>query len=485
MTTLLTVGICSALVSLLLTPLFRDFFAFLEMVDQPDSRRKLHVRPVPRVGGIPIALSYICALAGALLGASFWKEMLSESGPTIHLLGRLMPALVIIFLTGLLDDFRGLTPLQKVAGQVLAASCALWAGVRLAPIQGYPHLDNWVGLLSILWLVFCANAFNLIDGLDGLASGVALLAATGLLLAALIHHHPTLALATVPLVGGLIGFLYYNVNPASVFLGDCGSLLIGFLIGCFGLLWNQHAASGLGRYAPVMALAVPASEVAVSIMRRFLRQQPIFDPDHNHIHHRLLSLGLTQRNAAFVLYGVTALGATLAVLQTIVHPRAATVVTVLFAAGTYLGVRRLRYTEFGAVRQLLLGGELRRMLRMQICLEEYQESLAAASTVEECWKAVCEASSAAGFRYVALQLDGNHFETANEVTEENHSPRISIPLLAGSGQMLFVQASRALGSAMWIAPIVEVLEERLQVQRLLSQSDKPRKRPEALTAVAR
>ena len=132
-------------------------------------------------------------------------------------------------------------------------------------------------------------------------------------MAALIHHSPTLAIAIAPLVGALLGFLYYNFNPASIFLGDCGSLLVGFLLGCYGIMWNQHAQTDLARAAPLIALALPVFEVMLSIVRRILRDKPIFSSDKNHIHHRILSLGLTHRNAALVLYGAAALVGLLAV----------------------------------------------------------------------------------------------------------------------------------------------------------------------------
>jgi UDP-GlcNAc:undecaprenyl-phosphate/decaprenyl-phosphate GlcNAc-1-phosphate transferase len=487
MLVLFIVGGCSLITSLVLTPIFRDFFAFLEMVDQPDGRRKLHVRPIPRVGGISIAISYIFVLAAVVTISSFWKEILAESGPSLRLLARLLPALVIIFITGLLDDFRGLTPWQKVSGQVVAACWAFWAGVRPGSIIGHPQLDFWMFPLSVLWLVFCANAFNLIDGLDGLASGVALLGAAGLLMAGVIHHHPSLALAIVPLLGALLGFLYYNFSPATVFLGDCGSLLIGFLLGCFGLMWNRHAASGLGPLAPLMAIAVPAADVAISITRRFLRQQPIFNADRNHIHHRLLSLGMTERGAALALYGVSALAVTLAVLQTIVRPHTATMLIVLFAVGAYLGVRKLGYVEFSSVGIFLLGGELRRMLRLRICLKEYEDSLSGARSLEECWAAVSEVCRAAGFRYVALQVEGKLFELTAEVRTAEHAPRMLIPLSA-SGQITFVKHTRASASAMWIAPIVEALEKELKMERRFQKSlaaDEPVERFAALTAVTR
>src|SRR5581483_4573530 len=129
MLALLVVGFSSLFASFLLTPRIRDFFAFLEMVDQPDSMRKLHSRPVPRVGGIPIAVCYFLALAGILAVGPLWKQLLAQSSQSLTLLWRLLPALIIVFVTGLLDDFRGLTPWQKLGGQVLAAVSAFAAGV--------------------------------------------------------------------------------------------------------------------------------------------------------------------------------------------------------------------------------------------------------------------------------------------------------------------------------------------------------------------
>jgi UDP-GlcNAc:undecaprenyl-phosphate GlcNAc-1-phosphate transferase len=302
-------------------------------------------------------------------------------------------------------------------------------------------------------------------------------------MAGVIHHHPVLSLAIVPLLGALLGFLYYNFNPATVFLGDCGSLLIGFLLGCFGLMWNQRAAAGLGPLAPLMAVAVPTADVAISIVRRFLRRQPIFYADHNHIHHRLLSLGMTQRKATLVLYGVSALAVTLAVLQTIVRPHIATMLIVLFAFGAYFGIRKLRYVEFSSARNFLFTGEFRRMLRMRICLKEYEDALSNARNLKDCWAAVSEVCAAAGFRYVALGLDGEHFELGGEGRLIEHLPRMLIPV-SGDGQMTFVQYTRASASAIWIAPIVEALEEKLKIEHSRKQSPADDASVERLAAMA-
>lgn len=356
------IAFCSLSVALLLTPFFRDLFAFLGFVDRPDFQRKSHIHPIPRVGGVALAISY----AGALLIVALWNGAAITHDATIRLMLRLAPAAVIIFATGLVDDFSGLSPAAKLVGQTAAATYACWQGAHLAFPPSYTGSPIWVYLVSILWLVLCTNAINLIDGLDGLAAGVGLFASISLLMAALIHHHAGLALAILPLIGGLCGFLYYNFNPASVFLGDCGSLLVGFLLGCYGVLWNQHATTGLGMAAPLVAISFPLFEVALSIFRRFLRTRPIFGADGNHIHHRIQLLGLAPKNAALVLYGVSAVTAVLAVLQTILRPRLITALFLIALTVAYVGLRSLKYAEFGVLRRFLFAGEFRSALKAGI-----------------------------------------------------------------------------------------------------------------------
>ena len=154
--------------------------------------------------------------------------------------------------------------------------------------------------LTILWLVGCSNAFNLIDGLDGLATGVGLFATATAFLSALLTGNIALAIVTAPLLGALLGFLPYNFSPASIFMGDCGSLTVGFLLGCFGVIWSQKSATLLGMTAPLIALAIPLLDTALAIARRFLRRQPVFGADRGHIHHRLLARGFTPRRVAYI-----------------------------------------------------------------------------------------------------------------------------------------------------------------------------------------
>jgi UDP-GlcNAc:undecaprenyl-phosphate GlcNAc-1-phosphate transferase len=444
-------------VCFVLTPFLRDFFSFLGIVDKPDSYRKHHGRPVPRLGGIGLMVAYSMAIIALALGA--YRGLFDPQDPSIRLLARLSPAVLLIFLIGLYDDIRGLSAWKKLAGQVVTAVYACWAGVHPATPPGHSGPVLLTYLVSVLWLVLCANAFNLIDGLDGLATGVALIASISLLMAALIHHNPGLALVITPLVGALLGFLYYNFNPASIFLGDCGSLLIGFLLGCYGLMWNQHADTGLGRTAPLIALAFPVFEVMLSIARRVLRDRPIFSSDKNHIHHRILSLGLSHRNAALVLYGASALVAIVAVLLTTLRPRLATVVLFLLVTVTLIGLRSLRYPEFNILAKFLFLGDLGRMLRTSIHLHEYEESLAVAETVEDCWVVLRNTCREANFNYVALVVDGRSYE------DEPHPSTVSTRrlhiALSQFDSATFGYDTSLPGPAMLIAPLAERLQEKV------------------------
>jgi UDP-GlcNAc:undecaprenyl-phosphate GlcNAc-1-phosphate transferase len=454
----------SLLISFVLTPFCRDFFGLLGIVDKPDSHRKSHLRPIPRVGGIALAISYSIALLALVLGL-LWKKGFGPDDPSIRLVVRLSPAVVLVFLTGFIDDLWSLSPWWKLAGQTAAAVCACWIGVRLATPSWYTGPTILVDVVSVFWLLLCANAFNLIDGLDGLATGVGLIAAASLLITALVHHFTGLAIVITPLIGALVGFLYYNFNPASVFLGDCGSLLVGFLLGCYGLVWSQHATTGLSTLAPLVALAFPVFEVGLSVVRRFLRVRPVFVSDRNHIHDRIRSLGLSQRAAALVLYGVCGLAALLAVLQTILRPQLATVLLLLSLGLAYAGFRSLQYHEFSVLREFLFAGELRRALRGRIHLHEYEESLAAADNIDQCWVALRNACREANLSYVSLRIDGRPFEERLQAASTSDA-RVSFSLLS-SGSATFGYDPTLPGSVAIVVSLAERLQKKLRNGQIL------------------
>ena len=408
---LIALGTISLILCFLLTPLCRDLALTLKLVDVPDSGRKQHHKAVPRIGGLPIALSYV--------GALVFMLALAPAGATIaiqhrDLLSALLPAAGIVFLTGLADDVLGLKPWQKLAGQFAGAVWAVVAGARINFLDGHQYSPFFSIPFSVFWLIACTNAFNLIDGLDGLASGVGLFATLTALLAAVLQGNWGLAMATVPLVGCLLAFLCYNFNPASIFLGDSGSLSIGFILGCFGIIWSQKSATFLGLLAPAMAFALPLVDVLLAIGRRYLRNEPIFKGDRGHIHHRLLAFGFHPRVVAVILYGACGIAATLSLLQSSYSYHIGGPIVFLFCILAFFGVKHLGYVEFSTVGHLVRRGGVLRMVQHEIYLKNLDTALLEAKTRTECWNVIRNACKDLHFASAHLVLEGEIFQEVFE-----------------------------------------------------------------------
>jgi UDP-GlcNAc:undecaprenyl-phosphate GlcNAc-1-phosphate transferase len=312
----------------------------------------------------------------------------------------------------------------------------------------------------MLWLIACTNAFNLIDGTDGVASGIGLFATLTMCVAALLGHGFGLVLATAPLAGALLGFLRYNFNPASVFLGDAGSLWIGFVLGCYGVMWSQKSATMLGMTAPLMALSIPLLDTALAVVRRFLRHRPIFSADRGHIHHRLLDRGLTPRRVALLLYGASGLAACFALLQNAVHREYGGVIIILFCAAAWSGVQCLGYQELGIAARLFRLATFRAQIDEQLRLRSFEESLAAASTVEGCWRSIRDAARELGFSSVTLKLGGTSYEEHLEDSENSHW-LLRIPL-SDSACVYLTRGFCAQEGSLPIATFAEFLHRALE-----------------------
>ncbi len=458
------------LTALLLTPLLRNLFLRRGLVDTPDGKRKVHAKAIPRVGGIAIMIAYLVAFGALMLaglhGSSFVRADLS-------LIWRLLPVVGLVFFVGLLDDLFVLKPYQKFAVQFLAAGLVVLAGLRIHFVHYHP-LQPWLEVpVTLFWLVFCTNAFNLIDGMDGLAAGVGLFATLTALAAGLMGENVPLALATMPLAGALLGFLRYNFNPASVFLGDSGSYSIGFMLGCFGVLWSQKSATLLGMTAPLLALALPALDVCLSIVRRFLRMQPLFGADRGHIHHKLLDRGLTPRRVVLLLYAVSCLYAVLSLIGSAGGNQFAGAVLVLFCIVSWVGIQGLGYAEFHAAGRMLLQGSFRRTLNNELALLGARARLAQARSLQEHWEALCVLCGELGFCRIRMEIRGMSMEAcvAAECTRETGGEgtctacrkawTVAVPL-DGVGR---VELSRAFGAdrgqLTFMAPLAELLREAL------------------------
>lgn len=378
-------------ISLVLTPIARDVFRAYNLVDRP-GRRKVHAYPIPRVGGIPIAAGYAFALLSlAAAGTAMPSDWI----------WKLIPGATIIFLTGLVDDFINLSPRVKLLGEIVAALSVFAAGLRLQALGGYV-LPDWLSLvLTIFWLLLTTNAQNLIDGLDGLCTGMGFFATATFVCAGIIQVNPALVFLALPLGAALLGFLFFNFNPATVFLGDSGALTIGFILGCFGLVWTEQGLGFFGSLVPVLAMVIPLTDLGLSIVRRSLRGKPIFSADRGHMHHRLLDKGLSVRRSAVTLYAIGVVATGFAVLVS--YPGArffhGLVVAGFMIAG-WAGISQLRYPEFKVTRKLLFGGGWRAAFDSSLALENCKVSLEKASSEEEWWDALVVNARQQGWRFL-------------------------------------------------------------------------------------
>jgi UDP-GlcNAc:undecaprenyl-phosphate/decaprenyl-phosphate GlcNAc-1-phosphate transferase len=471
----------SFLCCLALTPLVRRWSQWKGLVDLPNVKRKHHAKPTARTGGMAIGMSYLVALGLLLL-----SPLNGADSVNLPLALGLIPAAMVIFLVGLLDDLRGLRAWQKILGQIAAASLAYMAGVHVSGAAGFAAHGWWAFPITVAWLVACSNAFNLIDGMDGLATGIGLFASFTTLAAALLQHNAPLALATAPLVGALLAFLRYNFNPASIFLGDCGSLTIGFLLGCFGALWSQKSATLLGMTAPLMALSVPLLDTGASVVRRFLRREPIFGADRHHLHHRLLDRGFSPRQVALLLYGVCGLAAAFSLLMSWSHNRFDGLLLVMFCLSAWMGLRLAGYVEFDTARHLVLTGTFRHIVNARLFIDRFERKAAAAVTPDDYWALVREFVNEFGFPHVRMSLEGRIFEQATGDEQDGPCCVMRIPL-SDSGYVNFkYPVGASVRHAVAITSIVAILQRSLSADRTAEGTGDPidaARRPSVLPGV--
>lgn len=412
---MLAVIVICCFCALIVTPVIREGALALGLVDRPDGLRKLHQRPVPRVGGIAIGISLSAGIG------LFWWLGGAPVGISFTFFAECILAGAIILATGIADDLAGLLPWQKLLGQS-AASLIIWhAGLRVT-VAGESPSSVWLSIpLTILWLLLCVNGFNLIDGLDGLAAGTGLVVSLVFLGAAIQFGNSNLAQATAPLTGCLIGFLRYNLRSASIFLGDSGSLLIGFVVGCLALVWAKDASTPMGSLAPAMALAIPVADVSLAIVRRFLTRRPIFQGDYGHIHHRLLQRGLSPFQAVLSIYAAGAVVGLMAILCAQKEPGTALIPLTLFVTAMFLSIRFLGYREFDVLSDLLRKGTIRSLVSTRLVLDAFQSELSAFDSVEAAWPAICRMAKHLGFESIWLQSDSiNRSEHLNNSSVDGH-----------------------------------------------------------------
>ncbi len=359
--------------SLLLTPLVRSFARWAKVLDLP-LERKVHKQPIPLLGGLVIFLSFNLAIVLTLF---FDNTLLKET-----ILSRweaLFICQVFILAFGIFDDVKRLQPWVKLLLQVIAGTIIVLFGFGIEAIAN-PFTGSLIklGFLSvpftIFWLVLIANALNLVDGLDGLAAGTSIIVALTIFGLSYFNQNIGVGVASIALAGSALGFIRYNFYPAKIFLGDSGSLLLGFLLAVFSIQGSSKGATLVAVLAPVLALGLPIMETLLSMIRRFMRSIHLIDyqtkngkvrvlyfrgislfkADRDHIHHRLLKLGFSQRKAVTFLYGVCVSLCLLAFLSMVVRNVNWVVFLGAVVLAVFIGIRRLKYDEFKILENGLL-----------------------------------------------------------------------------------------------------------------------------------
>ncbi len=363
-------GLLAGVLSFLLTPAVRRLALRLGAIDVPDERR-VHRVSTPRLGGVALFVAMALAFTVAAAIDRFVVEVFAADYGRLVALG--LGASVVISL-GIYDDLRALGPGVKFAGQLLAAAAAVAGGGWIESFLGF-DLPPWVAApLMLLWVVAVTNAFNLIDGLDGLAAGVGLIASSSLAVVALYSGRPAEAVVLAVLAGALGGFLPYNFHPARIFLGDSGSLFLGFLLATLSIEASAKLPAMVAIAIPLLALGLPIGDTGFAVIRRllgalhvvrrsetseryeffFAGSRAVVTADRRHIHHRLLELGLTQRNAVLLLYGVAVILCAVAFVLVFRREPNVGLWLAAFGVAAVVGIRRLGYGEIAILRNGVL-----------------------------------------------------------------------------------------------------------------------------------
>jgi UDP-GlcNAc:undecaprenyl-phosphate GlcNAc-1-phosphate transferase len=306
------------------------------------------------LGGVAIFLSFAACMAlsaaWAIRHSNLHPANFFETMQTV-----LVPA-ALVFALGVWDDLRGLGPYVKFGVQAVAASMLYAGGLRIVNIPvlfGNRPLPGFVGLLfTVIWVLAITNAFNLIDGLDGLAAGSALFSTMVAFVLAVFHGPVLVEVMTIALAGAILGFLRFNFNPATIFLGDSGSLFIGFLLSALALHGAQKAPTIVAVAIPIVSFGLPILETVLSIIRRLISGRPVFTADREHIHHKLLQHGMSHRQVVIILYGVSAVFAMLSLFLLWPTGSSLGLVMAVLGIGIWIGVQHLGYLEFGEIARV-------------------------------------------------------------------------------------------------------------------------------------
>ena len=393
---------CSAV----FTPLVIKLAHRLNAFDHGLSSRKIHKAPIPRLGGVAIAAAFFVPITGLLLvnsgvGHLFYSDGLRPLG--LYVGGAL------IALLGIYDDLKGAGAKLKFSVQFAVAALVYFLGYRIDALANPfgPTIQlGWLGLpFTMVWIAGVINAINLIDGLDGLAGGVALVAVGMSFVFALLRADPLMMLFTAALAGALIGFLRYNFNPAKIFMGDTGSMFLGFVLAVSAIETSQKSSTAIAILIPIIVLGLPITDTMLAIWRRGVRGAPLFQADRGHIHHRLLDAGLTQRGACLALWGVSMGLGLVALVLAFASSHDAALILVGLGLASALVLRWLGYLQIERTNEVL--DLCRRNLARRDSIKVIATQLRSAAEVTEVWESVRAVAPALGAECACLRMAGD------------------------------------------------------------------------------
>ena len=336
------------MVTMVTIPLVKKLAVRVDAIDYPDKRR-VNTKPIPRLGGIAIYLGILASLIVFLIGISFfgWSspfELRGDRGLNIPLI---FLGITTIFGVGVVDDIFTLKAMPKFIAQIVAA-CLVVAGGLLFDGFANPFSNGFIDLgifaypITVFYLVAFANIINLIDGLDGLAAGITAITAMTIFVFAISKNEIEAAFISIALIGSCLGFLRYNFNPASIFMGDSGALLLGFLLGVSSLFAVAKSALIVSLLVPIVTAGVPIIDTATAIIRRMRAGVSIGTADKGHIHHRLLQSGYSQRTTVFIMWGWTLILAVCSIFVTLLSPPANFIALAFAVAVTIFAIFKLK-----------------------------------------------------------------------------------------------------------------------------------------------
>ena len=400
--------------SLFLTPFVRTYAHKKGFLDDCAEARKIHKKPIPRIGGVALFVGFTLSV-----GALFFLRLLDVTAYPLAFsdISTIMGLSLCVCFVGLLDDVFNVQSKVKFFSQIGLAVVAYLLGFKIHLVTiPFANQPISLGLLSlpvtILWFVGITNAFNLIDGIDGLSAGLGLIASFVILFVSASTNHFPVALLSAALAGSLLGFLRYNFHPATIFMGDSGSSFIGFMLAALSITGSQKSSTAIVIFIPFLVLAVPILDTVVSVLRRIIAREPIFQADREHIHHKLLDFGLKQNQIAFILYGVAALLGFYSLFFVTPTSRYIGYPLLIIFIFLLLSIQKIGYEEFRELFRLVTvglrfqGRQLSGQVRLRKLLNGDQNHTHAMS-IEELFKQLKSLFKEYGFDSFQLCMNGN------------------------------------------------------------------------------